>query len=47
MWGIPGAFLGVPMLIVFIVYCAQDPSSCWIAVLLSGGSADSDSRSDH
>jgi predicted PurR-regulated permease PerM len=45
MWGIPGAFLGVPMLMVFIVYCAQDPSSQWIAVLLSGGSADSDGRS--
>ncbi len=39
MWGIPGAFIGVPMLMVFIVYCAQDPSSRWIAVLLSGGSA--------
>jgi predicted PurR-regulated permease PerM len=39
MWGIPGAFLGVPMLMVFIVCCAQDPSSGWIAVLLSGGSA--------
>lgn len=39
MWGLPGAFIGVPILIVFIVYCAQEPSSRWIATLLSGGSA--------
>jgi AI-2 transport protein TqsA len=35
MWGISGAFIGVPILIVFMVYCAQIPSSHWIAVLLS------------
>jgi len=40
MWGLPGAFIGVPILIAFIVYCAQEPSSRWLAVLLSGGSAD-------
>jgi AI-2 transport protein TqsA len=38
LWGLPGAFIGVPVLIVFIAYCAQEPSSRWIAVLLSGGS---------
>ncbi|QRM56825.1 AI-2E family transporter [Sinorhizobium sp. BG8] len=38
MWGISGAFIGVPILIAFIVYCAGVPSSRWIAVLLSGGS---------
>jgi predicted PurR-regulated permease PerM len=37
MWGLSGAFIGVPILIVFIVYCALDPSSRWIAVLLAGG----------
>lgn len=36
MWGLPGAFIGVPILIVFVVYCAQAPSSHWLAVLLSG-----------
>ena len=36
MWGLPGAFIGVPILIVFIVYCAQEPSSRWLAALLSG-----------
>jgi len=38
-WGIPGAFIGVPILIVFIVYCAQAPSSRWLTVLLSGSNA--------
>jgi AI-2 transport protein TqsA len=40
MWGLPGAFIGVPILIAFIVYCAQEPSTRWLAVVLSGGSAD-------
>jgi predicted PurR-regulated permease PerM len=38
-WGLSGAFIGVPILIVFTVYCAQQPSTRWIALLLSGGSA--------
>ena len=38
LWGIAGAFIGVPILIAFIVYCAGIPSSQWLAVLLSGGS---------
>jgi AI-2 transport protein TqsA len=37
LWGIPGAFIGVPILIAFTVYCAEVPSSRWIAVLLSQG----------
>ena len=40
MWGLAGAFIGVPILIVFIIYCAQSPGSRWIATLLSGGSLD-------
>jgi AI-2 transport protein TqsA len=36
LWGIPGAFIGVPILIVLIAICAQYPSSRWIADLLSG-----------
>ena len=38
MWGISGAFIGVPILIGFIVYCAEIPSSRWMATLLSAGS---------
>lgn len=45
MWGIAGAFIGVPILIVFIIYCAQSPSSQWLAALLSGGSVDNFSGS--
>lgn len=37
MWGIGGAFIGVPMLIAFIVYCAGIPSAQWIATVLSSG----------
>jgi len=37
-WGLAGAFIGVPILIAFIVYCADEPSTRWIAALLSGGS---------
>ncbi len=38
MWGISGAFIGVPILIAFIVYCSGTPSGKWVATLLSGGS---------
>lgn len=40
MWGIAGAFIGVPILIVFIVYCGQSPSGKWLATLMSGGAVD-------
>jgi AI-2 transport protein TqsA len=35
LWGIPGAFIGVPIMITIIALCAQYPSSRWIATLLS------------
>jgi hypothetical protein len=35
MWGIAGAFIGVPILIAVIVYCAASPSLAWIATLMS------------
>lgn len=35
-WGLAGAFIGVPILIVFIFYCLQFPTTRWIAKLLSG-----------
>ena len=38
MWGLSGAFIGVPILIAFIAYCQQERSSQWIAVILSGRS---------
>lgn len=33
-WGLFGAFIGVPITIALITYCAQHPSSAWIADLL-------------
>src|SRR5262245_35362076 len=44
LWGIPGAFIGVPILIVFVVYCAEVPSARWVAALLSDGSVDKTDR---
>jgi predicted PurR-regulated permease PerM len=38
MWGVPGAFIGVPILIAFIVYCESSPGAAWVAVLLSAKS---------
>ncbi len=37
LWGIAGAFIGVPILIAAVTICAQSPSSAWVADLLSGG----------
>ncbi|UXN58891.1 AI-2E family transporter [Phyllobacterium zundukense] len=40
MWGVPGAFIGVPILIAFIIYCEKSAAAKWIAVLLSAKSFD-------
>jgi predicted PurR-regulated permease PerM len=36
LWGIPGAFIGVPVLIAALTICQQFPTSRWVADLLSG-----------
>jgi AI-2 transport protein TqsA len=36
LWGIPGAFIGVPIMIAVITICGQFPSSRWVSHLLSG-----------
>jgi predicted PurR-regulated permease PerM len=36
LWGIPGAFIGVPIMIAFVTICEQHQSSRWIATLVSG-----------
>jgi len=38
LWGIAGAFIGVPVLIAVVTLCAQSPSSLWAAELLAGQS---------
>jgi predicted PurR-regulated permease PerM len=35
-WGLPGALIGVPILIAALTFCAAFPSSAWVADLLSG-----------
>lgn len=37
LWGIPGAFIGVPVAIAILTLCKHYPSTRWIATLLSGG----------
>ena len=39
MWGIAGAFIGVPIVIAALTLCEQHPSSRWIADLLGGPGA--------
>jgi AI-2 transport protein TqsA len=36
LWGIPGAFIGVPVIIAVLMLCELSPSSRWIATLLAG-----------
>ena len=40
LWGIPGAFIGVPVTIAMLAACDANPASRWIATLLSGPSRD-------
>lgn len=36
LWGIPGAFIGVPMTIAILTLCEARPQTRWIAALLAG-----------
>ncbi len=36
LWGMPGAFIGVPLLIAALTLCEQFPRTRWVADLLSG-----------
>ena len=36
LWGIAGAFIGVPIMIAVLTLCDEHPSTRWIAILLSG-----------
>jgi AI-2 transport protein TqsA len=40
LWGIPGAFIGVPVTMAILTVCELRPSSHWIATLLSGPGRD-------
>jgi predicted PurR-regulated permease PerM len=34
-WGVPGMFLSVPILVVVMIVCAHVPRWRWIAIMLS------------
>jgi predicted PurR-regulated permease PerM len=36
LWGIPGALIGVPIVIALVTLCAEHPSSRWVADVLGG-----------
>jgi AI-2 transport protein TqsA len=40
MWGVPGAFIGVPLSIAFLTVCEHFPFTRWIATMLSGAPAE-------
>lgn len=42
-WGIPGAFIGVQIMIVILAVCRVTPSARWIAELFSGDGAEAKS----
>jgi AI-2 transport protein TqsA len=44
LWGIPGAFIGVPVTIAILTLCELSPSTSWIATLLSGTPQPRDSQ---
>jgi AI-2 transport protein TqsA len=37
LWGLPGAFIGVPIVIVLMAFAAEHPSTRWLADLLGEG----------
>jgi predicted PurR-regulated permease PerM len=39
LWGIFGAFIGVPITIALLTFCAQHPSSRWVSDILGSGEA--------
>jgi predicted PurR-regulated permease PerM len=38
LWGLFGAFIGVPIAIAILTFCSYFPSSQWVAELLGGSS---------
>ncbi len=34
LWGLPGTFIGLPITIAVLTFCAQDPATRWLAVQL-------------
>jgi hypothetical protein len=47
LWGIAGAFIGVPILIALASLCARNPATLWIAAAIADRPARDDDRSGH
>jgi len=45
LWGMPGALIGVPVMLAIMAICAEFPSSRWAAILLSGSPRDGEKKS--
>jgi predicted PurR-regulated permease PerM len=37
LWGVFGAFIGVPITIALLTFCAHHPATLWVAELLGAG----------
>lgn len=46
LWGIFGAFIGVPIMIAVLTFCSQHPSSRWISELFGLGSVEKTAAAD-
>ncbi|MEQ1955036.1 AI-2E family transporter [Mesorhizobium sp. CN2-181] len=44
LWGVFGAFIGVPITIAVLTYCAQSPSTVWIARLMGSPAGSSEAQ---
>jgi predicted PurR-regulated permease PerM len=42
LWGLAGAFIGVPIVIALLTFCAQFPSSRWVVELFGEAPDDAD-----
>jgi AI-2 transport protein TqsA len=40
LWGLPGAFIGVPIVIVLLAFAAEHPATRWLADLLGEGASE-------
>ncbi|WP_457092383.1 AI-2E family transporter [Microvirga sp. P5_D2] len=34
LWDLPGTFMGAPIAVAPVTFCAKEPSTCWLALLL-------------
>nr|WP_246776913.1 AI-2E family transporter [Microvirga sp. VF16] len=47
LWGLPGTFIGLPITIAVLTFCAQDPSTRWVAIQLGPPEEEDQPIPDH